>query len=81
MTNPSRKDLAGLVSQLRPEAERLPPDEREVALQHVQEVEQHAEANTLHTVRAKSVLKALEIFEPFVPILARIANALASVGM
>jgi hypothetical protein len=83
MTNRSqdRTDIANLLAQLRNEAEHFPLDKRQIALEHVQELENHAAANTLHTERAKSRLKALEVFEPFVPILERIAESLSSVGM
>lgn len=74
-------DVASLLSQLRSEAERFSGDAREVALELIQALEQHADAETLHTVRAKSSLKALEVFEPLVPILGRLATMLSNVGM
>jgi hypothetical protein len=73
-------DLASVVSLLRTHAERLPAGEREAALEHVEKLEAHAEAEKPDTLRMKILLKGLETFGSLVPYVATAMNAIASVG-
>ena len=73
-------DLASIVSLLRTHAERLPAGEREAALEHIEKLEAHAEAERPDTLRMKILLKGLETFGSLVPYVASAMNAIASVG-
>jgi hypothetical protein len=73
-------DLASIVSLLRTHAERLPAGEREAALEHVEKLQAHAEAERPDTLRMTILLKGLERFGSLVPYVAAAMNAIASVG-
>jgi hypothetical protein len=80
VSTPRPSELASVIAQLREQASTLPAPERDVALEHVQALEEHASAETMNLVRMKSHLKGLEVFAPLVPYVASVLNSLSNVG-
>jgi hypothetical protein len=74
------RDLRGALNELRGRAEKLPDAHREAALEHVDRLEEHAEAPAPDTLRMRVLLKGLETFGDLVPYIATVAKALSDVG-
>ena len=80
VSKPRASDLASVIAQLREQAHTLPEGERDVALEHVRALEEHASAETVNLARMKPHLKGLEVFAPLVPYVASVVDALSNVG-
>jgi hypothetical protein len=77
---PPPRDLRGALAELRARAEKLPDEHRDAALEHVDQLDEHARSHPPDTLRMRVLLKGLEAFGDLVPYISAAANALSNVG-
>ena len=75
-----KPDLGAAIRELRSHAEQLPGEQRESALRHVEELEEHARREVPDTLRMRIALRGLEAFGELLPYISAAANALSNVG-
>jgi hypothetical protein len=73
--------LSSLLTLLHEHASVLPERDREIALEHVTHLQRAASSKSPDTVRMRFWLKGLEAFAPLIPVVGRVLEALADIGV